>query len=194
MDIQNICIKFYANGGEDFDQDVLIPVFQDWIKHRSLDEVLIDIADYNLVPNGPGIMLICHHANYHMDAAEDGRLGLLVQRKQPQEGDHQTRILGVLRSGLAFLKQLKADPRTPADLSFDLGGFEYIANDRLRLENSDAAAASIRGDLQAVAARLYPGQSATIERRVNHPRARLAVRVTVGASPDIETLLQRLAA
>lgn len=193
MDIQNIAIKFYASSGQDIDQSVFIPIFQDWIKTQALGEVMIDIADYTHVPNGPGMMLICHETNYGMDTAEAGRLGLLAQRKQPQNGDHQDRILGVIRGCLRFLSLLQQDPRTPQALKFDLGAFDYIANDRLRLTNSEESLAAIYDDLAAAAGKLYPGKNISIERRPNHPKARLAVRVSSGAElHDIQALLKNI--
>lgn len=193
MDIQRICTKFYASNGQNFDQETLIPVFQDWIKTRALNEVMIDIGDYNLVPNGPGIMLICHETNYHMDGAEGGLLGLLAQRKQPQEGDHKARILGVIKGSLNVIRLLKQDKRVPSELQFELGAFEYIANDRLLVSNDDKGLANVKADLEAAAAVLYPGQPIKIERRTNHPKSRLAVRVDSGHKiADADVLLQRL--
>lgn len=193
MDIQNIAIKFYTSAGHDVDQSQFIPIFQDWIKTQALGEVMIDIADYRHVPDGPGMMLVCHETNYGMDAAEGGQLGLLAQRKQPQAGDHKDRILGVIRGSLKFLSLLEKDPRTPKALKFNVGAFEYISNDRLRVANSDAGLAAIRGDLEAAAAKLYPGKKVSIERRQNHAKSRLAVRVSSGGeSSDVQGLLKNL--
>ena len=193
MSIQNICIKFYASEGTTIDQDQLIGVFQRWIREQALEGVLIDIADYRHVPEGPGMMLIAHNLNYAMDEAEGGRLGVLAQRKRPQEGDHKSRILGVVEPTLKFIAALEASPELADSLKIDLTSFEYIANDRLRVANDDAALQSIEADLIAAGEQLY-GNSVSISRRNNHPKARLAVSVsTGGVAGDCKTLLANIA-
>ena len=59
--------------------------------HSIPDHLLIDVADYEHVPNGPGTVLVSHEANIHLDLA-DGRPGLLYIRKQPLKGDLRERI------------------------------------------------------------------------------------------------------
>jgi hypothetical protein len=45
----------------------IVPVFHRWITERALGEVLIDVADYRHVFQGPGITLIGHESTYHLD-------------------------------------------------------------------------------------------------------------------------------
>ncbi|RMF14210.1 MAG: hypothetical protein D6761_09830 [Candidatus Dadabacteria bacterium] len=193
-DLQRICVKFYTTTGEAVDQTPLIDVFQDWIRTDRLDEIMIDIADYRHVPNGPGMMLICHHTDYALDSAEGERLGLLVQRKQPLAGNVADRIVAIAQSGLRFIEALQGDPRVPDGLTFDLSGFEVLSNDRLRVPNTDEGFAAIRGEVEAAAQRLYGDADITIERRANHPRARLAVVVRSSATPVLSDLLAAAAA
>ena len=188
-DLQRICVKFYTKTGEPVDQTPLIDIFQDWIRTDRLDEIMIDIADYRHVANGPGMMLICHHTDYALDSAEGGRLGLLVQRKQPLTGSLVDRIVTVAQAGLRFIEALQRDAGVPEGLTFDLSGFEVLPNDRLRVPNTDAGFAAIRDDVEAAAKRLYGNADIAIERRANHPRARLAAVVRASATPVLADLL-----
>ena len=58
-----------------------IPVFHDWIKHHRLGELLVDVASYGHVPNGPGVGIVGHGSDYFVDSSE-GRQGLLYSRKR----------------------------------------------------------------------------------------------------------------
>ena len=42
----------------------VITTFQEWIAARTLDDILIDVADYSHVPGGPGVVLIGYDYNY----------------------------------------------------------------------------------------------------------------------------------
>jgi len=79
--IQHVRVKVFARQPVSIDQGEAIAVFHRWIQDRVCPEMLIDVADYRHVPNGPGVMLIGHEANYSLDSAK-GRLGLLYSRKQ----------------------------------------------------------------------------------------------------------------
>ena len=36
----------------------IIPVFHKWIREQSIDELLIDVADYTHLPSGPNALLV----------------------------------------------------------------------------------------------------------------------------------------
>ena len=36
----------------------IIPVFHKWIREQSIDELLIDVADYTHLPTGPNALLV----------------------------------------------------------------------------------------------------------------------------------------
>ena len=84
-------VKLYTRAG-DIELEKLIPVFHEWIRAKKIsDELLIDVADYAHVPQGPGVVLIGHQSDYYLDVA-DNRPGLLYSRKRGFEGDFQTGI------------------------------------------------------------------------------------------------------
>src|SRR6266540_565376 len=83
MDAHKLQVKLFAepDAARALSLEAFIPVFHGWIKHQVLTELLIDVANYAHVPQGPGVVLIGHGADYFMDQGE-GRRGLLHNRKR----------------------------------------------------------------------------------------------------------------
>ena len=89
--MQHVNIKIFAQADKSFNVTDAIPVFHRWIQKRNLPEMLIDVADYSHVPEGPGVLLIAHEANYSLDCARN-QLGLLYNRKATGTGDAQEQL------------------------------------------------------------------------------------------------------
>jgi hypothetical protein len=172
MDIQKIGVKFCVEDSDAVVQKDIIPVFHSWIREKSVDgHLLIDVHDYSHVPSGPGVILVAHEGNFYMD--EEGGTGLTYTRKQPQEGDLESRVKGVIQIARKACRRLQlADS---LNLKFKTE-FEVISNDRLALENSDEAAAQLSAAVQAAA-----GAEATVVRKENCSKERLSLIVR-GAS------------
>lgn len=186
MNPERFCVKFFATSDTQVeDEAIFIDIFQDWIKHRKLDGVLLDVADYSHVPGGPGVMLITYETNYAMDHG-DGQFGLYAQRKVAEAGTQQERILSLIQSTVAFGKLLESDQRVAVTLEGHR--FLYMSNDRLNAPNTDEAFAAVKGDLEAIATQLYPGQSVTVTRVENDPSARLTAIVEAQSPVGIGAL------
>ncbi|MCB0198264.1 MAG: hypothetical protein KDJ65_40355, partial [Anaerolineae bacterium] len=97
MNIERFCVKFFARPETNLDDAVFIEIFHEWIRLKTLPGILLDVADYRHVPDGPGIMLITHEINFAMDYSE-GRFGLLAQQKLSQGVTQQERILDLVRA------------------------------------------------------------------------------------------------
>ena len=192
MNIERFCVKFFARPDTDIDDAVFIDIFHAWIRHQTLPGVLLDVADYRHVPEGPGIMLITHEINYAMDYS-DGRFGLLAQQKIAKGATHQERLLELVRATATFGTLLESDPLVAGKLSLEGGMFHYMSNDRLLLPNTAEAFASIRPDLEAAAAVIYPQQDVSIAKLDNDPRDRLSAVVDAGTA-DIRAVADAVGA
>ena len=84
----HIKVKFFVEAPNAVDLPAFIPLFHRWIQKKTVEGLLIDVADYQHVPEGPGILLMGHEGNYAMDMA-NGRPGLLYSRKR-EWGDDKT--------------------------------------------------------------------------------------------------------
>jgi hypothetical protein len=192
MNLDRFCLKFFARPNVAVDEAIFIDIFHEWIRHKKLNGVLIDVVDYRHVPEGPGVMLITHEINFAMDHS-GGRLGLLAQRKLGPGSSHPERILALIRAAATFGALLEADRRVAGKLSLEGGMFHYISNDRLLAPNDAASFAALKPDLAAAAASIYPGRAVSLTRLENDPRGRLTIEVGAG-SLDLPLLLESVQA
>ncbi|MFQ5936786.1 MAG: hypothetical protein ACE5LB_10285 [Acidiferrobacterales bacterium] len=189
MDLQRFCVKFFARPSAEIDDATFIEIFHDWIRQQRLPGVLIDVADYRHVPDGPGVLLITHEADIAMDHFEN-RLGLLYQRKRGPNGLLHDRILAAIQIALTACVQLQREPRLTGDLTFSAEEFEFTANDRLLAPNNDATIAALKTELETVAQRLYRTDAVHAGYVSQDPNERVRLHVKASAPADIEAVLE----
>lgn len=196
MDTVKYELKLFVADASGIDLEEFIPIFHHWIQAHELEELLIDVADYRHVPDGPGIVLIAHDAHYVMDQT-DGRLGLLYSRRRethPHLGAMQSiedRLRSVWQRALTACQRLTAHPALAGRLQFRGDELLLRCNDRLHGPNTAAAYAALCQHLEPFLATLYTGQQVEVEHCSEHG-ARLTVSIKVAESPDVDTLLRRL--
>jgi hypothetical protein len=154
-----------------------IPVFHRWIQERSLEELMVDVADYTHVPQGPGVVLVCHDAIYSLDqgggageaapapptAPAAPRLGLLYSRRRETHASLgpiaslDDRLASVFRRALIACGKLERD--LPG-LTFPADRFELAINDR-RVGAADAA--ELASALERLSRWLFAGEQPRIE-------------------------------
>ncbi len=188
MNLERFAVKFFARPDTNVEDEAFIDIFHDWIRHKRLNHVMLDVADYRHVPTGPGIMLVTHEVNYAMDR-EDGRFGLYAQRKLGSEETLKERIAGLVKTTARFGSLLEAESRMNGKLYLEGSKFHYIANDRLHAPNTEDAFNQIKPELEAIAADLYPSKSVSVTRLQNDPRARLTAVVEADSPIDISALV-----
>jgi len=136
IEIQHVNVKLLVRDQEGIDLEPLIPVFHSWIQEQSFaDHLLIDVADYRHVPDGPGVMVIGHEADYSLDQ-NDGRLGVRYNRKSILNSDSQGRLKQATRSALNAFQRLEADTRLNQKFRFNGQDVEVFINDRLLAPNT----------------------------------------------------------
>jgi hypothetical protein len=157
MESSKVSFKLFIAEPAALPADQLVPVFHSWIQtHAIKDHLLIDVADYSHVRNGPGIVLVAHEANISLDS-RGGRLGLTYQRKQPIPGTLAERI----RS--AFQASIQAASLLSDRATFRTDEVEFRICDRLHAPNTAETFNTVKPDLLAVfpGARLEHRPSAT---------------------------------
>ena len=180
-------VKFTAREPESFDAEAHIPVFHRWIQQKRLPLVLIDVADYAHVPDGPGVLLVSHEYNIFADHF-DGKPGLTVQRKL-RDGLGAASLLETVRVGLQAIDALADEPSLPGS-RYRVDGIEVVANDRLRGPNTDEGWSAAEPALREAARTLY-GDAATVERIPVAAERRLTARIA-GSIDDPKQLLGRM--
>jgi hypothetical protein len=152
--------------------------------------MLVDVADYRHVPDGPGVLLIAHEANYSLDQTA-GRLGVLYNRKAVLGGDTGPKLAQAVRAALEAGRQLEAEAPFAGRLRFDAGDCEVIVNDRLLAPNTSETWDALRPVLERFFAGLFGEGAFRLERR-GEPRERFRVGVKTRAPLSVTDALARL--
>ena len=188
MNIQHVNIKFYLENPETVNLADFAAIFNMWIQNQRLEELLIDVADYLHVHNGPGIMLIGHEADYSLDNRA-GRLGLLYNRKEQLSGTTEEKLTQAVRAALTVAQILEQEN----GLKFNGSEVQVIVNDRLLVPNTTETFASLESDLKAFFDGLYGGAEYTLAHNPD-ARERFTVSVKTPSNFEVDTLFKNLAA
>lgn len=190
VELQHVNVKLLLRNPEIVDLEAIVPVFHGWIQEQIADELLLDVASYAHVKDGPGVLLIGHEADYSLDAT-DGRLGLRYNRKAPFDGSKRQRLEQAVRSALKALARLEQDPRLNGTVQFNGKNVEMYINDRLLAPNNDetrqAADPALRGFLDFLA-----GESAYSLQYETEPRRLFGARIQFEREFTVTELLNNL--
>jgi hypothetical protein len=187
---KRIAAKFFAtDANADVDFDAFIGVFHEFVREKSVEGVLIDVADYGHVPEGPGVVLIGHDVDYSIDLNE-GRAGLLTVGKRLEGGTVAEHLDDTVRKCLLAVKAVQANGSSGT--SFSTAAVKVQVVDRLAAPNSDDGFAACKGEFEALATRVF-GDGASVERAdADEARKPLAATITGASAEDLDTLLARL--
>ena len=135
MDLQKFGVKLFFNMNGSYSSKDFIPVFHTWIQENAVDDhLLVDVADYSHILDGPGIMLVAHEGNFSLDN-ENHQPGMLYMRKTEIEGNFNARFEKVLNTVIQAAKRL-CDNNIHNEIDLIRNSFRFIANDRRLAENT----------------------------------------------------------
>jgi hypothetical protein len=186
-------VKYFVENPEGVDLGALIGIFQRWIQIKALPTMLIDVADYRHVFQGPGVVLIGHESDFAMESAE-GRLGLVHTRKRQRDDGLRSQLRASFELALAacqLLENARSFQRKPKFRSDEV---EVRFVDRLQLPNRPESFEAVRDDLRAVLAEVYgetPVTFATVDQDSRHV---FTVKVQAEGAPNVAALLDHLKA
>src|SRR5439155_6506675 len=191
MSPYKISVKFFIDDPAGVDPHRFVPVFHSWIQSHAVPEhMLIDVADYEHVHNGPGTVLVAQEANFYTDRT-DGRLGLTYARKSPAEGGLFERLRQAYAAVLEGCRRLENDPRFDGRLKFRTDESVVRIHDRLLAPNTRQTFDEFRPELRRLAADLYGGAGVGVEHYAS-PDTLFEVHLRTDDSPAVATLLSRL--
>lgn len=173
---KRLSVKFFAQNPDVVQAGAFIPVFQRWIQRRSVPGLLIDVADYSHVPDGPGILIIAHEGDYAYDFRA-GRPGILYTSKRPAVETLNGLLEHTFTAALAAV-QLAEKEKKLNGLTFDLSTAELTFVDRLNAPNTPEAFNVLQSQVDL-----------DLTRVENDPRACLTV---IAQSPDFAAWVERL--
>jgi hypothetical protein len=183
-------VKFFLDNADSLEVADFVGVFHRWIQQNALNELLIDVADYKHVFEGPGIVLIGHASDYSIESRE-GRLGLLYTRKRQLESDLQSQLRTALHFALKASALLENESEFSPRLKFRADTFEIRFADRLQLPNRPESFDAIKNELQIVLSELYGGNAVQFAPRALDPRDFLTVDVQGEGVTAVADLLHR---
>ncbi len=188
--LQRIGVKFFL--AEAPAPEKIIPVFHRWIQNGAVDGLLIDVADYAHVQQGPGVLLVAFEGNYAIDSTGD-RPGVLYYRKQPIEGDLSQRLTSVCAIALRAAELLENEAGLNGAGKLRGDEVQIFANDRLLAPNDGETQTAFQPVLDGVLDRLFDGGAREICRDED-ARERFNVNVKAESSASAGALLARLTA
>jgi hypothetical protein len=195
MTPRRIAVKLFASPdpAAPVDLAACLALFHRFIQQQSVEGLLIDVADYAHVPEGPGVVLIGHEVDYGIDLA-GGRAGLLTTRKRyPQDLALAEVLRDALRKALVAARAIERDGST--GLRFATGALEIQLVDRLAAPNRAEAYEAARQEVAPVLGALYGAARIEIRRaHAQDARQTLALAVEVRGAEAADGLLARLPA
>jgi len=190
MELQHVNVKLFVQTPGEVDLEPLIPIFHSWIQGQASEELLLDVADYRHVAEGPGVVLIGHQANYSVDNT-DNRLGVRYNRKAALGGSNQDRLKQATRSALTACQRLESEPGLNGKLRFAGQELELFINDRLLAPNGDATREAIAPELRAFLHELF-ARSEYALRYSSDPRRLFSVSIRASQAFSVSDLLKNL--
>ena len=154
MQLQQVCVKYFVEDPSALDTDALIPIFHRWIReHQLTNKMLIDVADYSHMHQGPGVLLMGHEEIYSVDEAF-GEQGLLYVRKRgAAPKDPATGVRNALSATLRACALLEQHPDLRT--GFDLTRVQFRIHNRLVAQNTAATFHEVEPLLQATLSELF---------------------------------------
>lgn len=183
-----ISAKFPIANPAALDLPAVIPVFHRWIQQSAAPGLLIDVADYRHVPDGPGVLLVGHQGDYAVDL-RDGRPGVQYTGKRGWPDDPagdpgqrlRTRLAAVLNLARQAGQTLRAEPFPRGRLAVREDEVELRFLDHLRTPNDVETFAAVRPQVEAALAELYPGKAIVLRHASADPRLPLTIHATLAA-------------
>ncbi|HAA73222.1 MAG TPA: hypothetical protein DCE55_29040 [Planctomycetaceae bacterium] len=146
MNLQHINVKFFVEGETPVDLEQIVNVFHRWVADQSMEELLIDVADYRHLPRTPSVVLVGHEADYAIDYAQQ-RVGLVYNDKIEREGDNGERFRHAYQSAIKACLRLEAEF---PELHFSRSDFAWWINDRGLAPNAEETFVSCESLIPAI--------------------------------------------
>ena len=189
-----LSVKFFF---EELSIDVesFIPVFHRWIRENVVpNELLLDVADYKHIVDGPAILLVGHEADYVVDVT-DAKPGLMYVRKRDAGSDLSDALGTTLSQALNGVKLTESDVDLKGKLKLRTDAATIVLLDRLNYPNTangdGTAATAAQTQLSDDLAPLF-GNDAILTRVDNDAREPLTFELHAPSAPDVDALLSQL--
>lgn len=152
-------------------------------------ETIIDVADYSHVPDGPGVMLICHEAHYSTDH-EAGRFGLRCATKRGASGGARERIQRVIGKILRLAAEMVGHEVLGGRVRFNTSSAVLRIEDRLLAPNDEATFSAVAPVLAEVISDVWGAPPVLV--RAGSPKECFQIEISTPVRPPVADLLRRM--
>src|SRR5258708_38521491 len=174
-------VKFFAEDPNAVELGRFVSVFQRLIQQQALEGLLIDVADYQHVFDGPGVVLIAHDGDYAAQKI-DGRLGVTYIRKRRTDASLPAQLRTSFRLALMVCAVLEKEPSFQGKLKFRTDEAEIRLLDRLQFPHQPKAFEAGKDDFQTAINDVY-GAVATTLALVNQDERQVCAMRLRGSHP-----------
>lgn len=181
-------MKLFCLEGSDVPLVDAIPVFHRWIQTEAVPGLLIDVADYSHVPEGPGVILVSHEGVYSLDET-NGRRGLTYCARFPPLDTLDGCLRWSLRAAVLACRAL--EQHLAGRLRFGGDELEVFANDRLAAPNDERGVAVLLPEIEALMDEIYPGTPCSTTREAD-TQQRLSFSVRAARPVPFAELAERV--
>jgi len=162
--------------------------FNTWIPDGP--EIFIDVADYSHVGEGPVTLLAGHYANFSLDNT-GGRLGLLLDRRQPQDGGNADKLHAGLKSLLTGAARLEQDATLEGTAEFDAGDLKLVVNNRAIASNTEADFSLLKAEVSPLLDVVLGAGNYTVSQDPD-PKQRLTLHIKAKGAVKVGDALAKL--
>ena len=182
MKIRQPGAKILLNDLRKDTEESLIPLFHDWIRNNVMDDhLMIDVADYRHVPNGPGVMLIAHEAHLSVERL-GGDPGLCYQSKKDVLNEASAQFEMALRHvAKAASRFISGD--SSSSFQFSKRKFILLSTSRLELKNTKEAFEKISNDVLVMLEKVFGHNEFSLKQQGD---SRAPFSMLVQSSKDID--------
>jgi rhodanese-related sulfurtransferase len=185
---KRIAVKFFADSPAEVELEPFIELFHRFIQEQAVLGLLVDVADYAHVPNGPGVILIGHDVDYSIDAT-GGRAGLLTTRKNydATSASPADLLRDTIAKAVVAVRAIEEDGS--AALDFDTGRVEVQILDRLATRQ-EAALQQLLDEMAPVFSEVFGKVEVAIT--AGDARRPSTIGVVADEAVDVAVLCDRL--
>jgi hypothetical protein len=157
---KRISVKLLVENPQDVNHAGLVPVFQRWIQQHTVEGLLIDVAVYEHVYNGPGTILIAHEGDF-VYTGSDGRDGLQYVLKTSDAETLTDAVAIALRRAVDAAEKLQNEPEL-GGIRLNFCEIQIAILDRLNYPNQPEIVTQVQEVIQAQAKQLT-GSEVTVQ-------------------------------
>ena len=187
---KRIIVKLFIENPQDVQTEAVVHLFHRWIQGHAVEGLLIDVADYKHVFNGPGTILIGHEGDYAYTTS-DGRAGLQYTLKQTSAESLNEALAIALRRAVDAAEKFQSD-ESLSDIHVNFREIQIALADRLQYPNQPEVIAAVLPHVQSFTDVLFGGE--TVVQVADDDKRNLITFIVKAETPiSLEDVVQRLA-